>query len=280
MLPDTLVVNSLKGHPVLSTCYGLLSFLVLAAAVVLSISDLTQLSFSLLAFSLLTVLCYIVQLFSKKLARDTSFLFVLSMFSVLTTLRLATYFAITQLIVLVVLTLVAKLVMLFDIACADIREYTSAAQRYIKCLEWHVLWVRMCVAFVFIPHFCEKLFAGAAVRQLDVDAFAQLGLPYPLVFVLVAGLCEFSAALALGVGFLTRLTAVCTVLYLLVSTYLGGHFSSGFIWVSAGGGWEYPVLWVLIVSAFAIFGPGYFSVDQLLSLRVSLPKWVRWFMGV
>ncbi len=59
---------------------------------------------------------------------------------------------------------------------------------------------------------------------------------------LIAGIVEFAGALSIWCGILTRLGAICLAIYLMVATYLGHHFTNGFIWASPGGGWEYPVL--------------------------------------
>ena len=145
--------------------------------------------------------------------------------------------------------------------------------------QWQLFFVRFFIGFDMIPHFCEKLFAGSAIRAEDVHAFTVLGVPHPLTFVILAGLIEFLAALAISSGFLTRLASVCFVIYLFVATYLGHHFANGFIWAAPGGGWEYPVLLMGLFAVFATLGAGEFSVDGFLTDRFTLPSWVRYLMG-
>ena len=136
------------------------------------------------------------------------------------------------------------------------------------------------VGCVFIPHFCEKLFTGETFRQADVSAFTDLSVPMPYLMVIIAGLCEFFGSIAITCGFLTRLSAICTTLYLIFATYLGGHFSAGYIWVMEGGGWEYPVLWIALILYFSVFGPGYFSIDQHMIKAYKPPKFIKWLTGI
>ena len=96
---------------------------------------------------------------------------------------------------------------------------------------------------------------------------------------LLRGLIEFFAALAISSGFLTRLASISFVVYLFVATYLGHHFGNGFIWASPGGGWEYPVLLMGLFAVFATLGAGEFSLDGFLSDHFNLPTWIRYLMG-
>jgi putative oxidoreductase len=99
------------------------------------------------------------------------------------------------------------------------------------------------------------------------------------MFVILAGLIEFSASMALCLGFLNRLTCLATCLYFLVAGTLGKHFSHGFIWASPGGGWEFVVLWsfiILVCSFNRSFG---LSVDYWLQSRFKVPGWLSVFMA-
>lgn len=144
--------------------------------------------------------------------------------------------------------------------------------------EWQLIFIRLYIGFDFIPHFTEKLFAGYATRLADINAFTQLQVPHPDFFVWLAGLCEFGAAIALGLGFMMRLGAAGAFVYLLIATYLGHHFSLGFIWASAGGGWEFAVMWMMLILTFAITGVNTFSIDQELQKQFNIPKWIKKLM--
>lgn len=146
--------------------------------------------------------------------------------------------------------------------------------------EWQLFFIRLFIGFDLVPHFTEKLFAGSVIQHSDVAAFAQLHIPNPTLFVLIAGFIEFFGCFSLGCGFLTRLGSIALAIYLLVAAYLGNHFSLGFIWASPGGGWEYPVLWATLILSFSFFGGSGFSIDHVLYDRFRLPGWIMALMGI
>lgn len=127
--------------------------------------------------------------------------------------------------------------------------------------EWQLVFVRLYLGYDLVLHFTEKLFAGTSVRADDITYFSGIGLHDPLFFVLLAGLIELAGSFSLACGFLTRLGSVCLFIYLMVATVLGGHFHNGFIWANTGGGWEYPVLWAVLILSFAWNGANTFSLD-------------------
>lgn len=164
----------------------------------------------------------------------------------------------------------------------DLREQKNSAvdvSIHNTRFEWQLFFLRMLVGFIFVPHFTQKLFAGPALRMELLASFKHLGLSHPLVYVYLAGMMEFAGCLAMGCGFLTRLGAICSTVYLITATYLGNHFSAGFIWVSDGGGWEYPMLWSILVLSFACFGSDSFSLDRVIKETCKVPKWIKCLMG-
>lgn len=135
----------------------------------------------------------------------------------------------------------------------------------------HLTCFRLYLGLDLVPHFTEKLFAGPAARGDDVEAFTQLGVPDPLGFVILAGIVELAGSLGVGLGIFTRLAAVCLAAYLMIATVMGDHFSLGFIWASPGGGWEYPVLWTVLVLTFAIGGGHWLSLDEVIRRNIKVP---------
>lgn len=158
------------------------------------------------------------------------------------------------------------LLLLFITFIVDVRD---------KLTIWEssMTFIRMYLGFNIMAHAAEKLFAGPMPYLGDVQAFVNLHTVSPDALVILAGLCEFGAAIALGLGFLTRLGAICTGLYLFIATASGHHFSMGFIWANQGGGWEYPIMWTVFVLVFAVTGAGQFSLDALIKKRLQ----AKWF---
>ncbi|MFT3741153.1 MAG: DoxX family protein [Gammaproteobacteria bacterium] len=130
--------------------------------------------------------------------------------------------------------------------------------------------IRVYLGLDIIPHFTEKLFQGPEHRAEVVKAFVSLGLSYPTFMVILAGLIELSIAIGFTFGFMTRIAAVGAALYLVISSFLGGHFVNGFMWVKPGGGWEFPVLWAFLCLTFILTGGGPWSLDALLRQRSKL----------
>ena len=135
------------------------------------------------------------------------------------------------------------------------------------------------IGFDLVPHFCEKLFAGESFRFSLVQNFQSLGLGHnSLMIVILAGFIEFFGAFSISCGFLTRLGSICLSIYIVVAAFLGHHFSLGFMWVNRGGGWEFPVLWSILILSFSLFGSFGFSLDFILEKHLKLPSWVRWLL--
>lgn len=212
-----------------------------------------------------------------------SVMFLLSTFSLITAWRLSALAGYTAVTWLFTAAMLLKLVSYCVFAYQAIKTTRSSPSHQhhhqSTVFEWQLLLIRLFIGFDLIPHFCEKLFAGSSIRLDDVHAFAQMGVPHPLMMVLIAGLMEFAGALAISCGLLTRLGSLCLVTYLLVATYLGHHFSHGFIWASPGGGWEFPMLWSALILSFVFFGAGDFSLDRALKNTYKIPTWLKHLMG-
>ncbi len=129
--------------------------------------------------------------------------------------------------------------------------------------------LRVYVGLDFIHHFAEKfgLLGPLAYRRV-LDYFSTVG-PHPTLMVALAGLCEFGAFVGFTFGLLTRVAAVGTFLYLVITMVVGHHVSFGFTWNNPGGGWEYPAFWAAVCLSFVLTGGGRWSLDHVLMPRVS-----------
>lgn len=211
--------------------------------------------------------------------------FLLATFCILTVIRIS---GINDLLLVLIPSIIAFIfmsILFFYIAYQNTCRRDSILNKPIyigqdiSSYEWHLTFVRLYIGFDLIAHTSEKLFAGITPFLGDVHAFTSLGVPYPEFYVALAGLCEFGGAVAIGLGFLTRFGAIATFLYILIATILGHHFSIGYIWATPGGGWEFPVLWMILTLSFAVLGAGKFSVDASLKARYRLPRWLLRLMG-
>ncbi|MEB2416682.1 DoxX family protein [Citrobacter sp. R-1.5.2] len=151
---------------------------------------------------------------------------------------------------------------------------TASDSSAISAIEWQLIFLRMYVGFDLVPHFTEKLFAGSVPYLADVNAFADLWhVPMAWLVVIIAGCCELATCIGIGMGLCTRLAAIGGALYYFFATLIGGHFSTGFIWL--GGGWEYTGIMMACIGSFAFVGAGRFSLDSLLINSGRFPKSLR-----
>ena len=206
--------------------------------------------------------------------------FLLGLFALLVGWRIAGLYQATVIAYVLLLAFIVYVVEFFGTARQALAgdKRAPAGLENMTLSDWHLTFVRLYVGLDFVPHFTEKLFAGAGPHIDDVKAFEQLGTPAPEVFVWLAGFCELGAAIGVGLGLFTRLAAVCAALYVFIATVMGAHFSLGFIWASPGGGWEYPLFWTVLVLSFCYAGAGAFSIDAVLRRHVQLPGWAEALM--
>ncbi|MGV2288658.1 DoxX family protein [Trinickia sp. YCB016] len=131
----------------------------------------------------------------------------------------------------------------------------------------HLFLIRIYIGIDFSHHFAEKFgLLGPQAFDNVVAYFHSVG--FSTVFVIVAGLCEFAAFVGFTFGVFTRVAAVGTALYLLISMFAGHHDHFGFTWANPGGGWEYPALWAFVCLSYVLTGGGQLSVDAWLRKRL------------
>ena len=122
--------------------------------------------------------------------------------------------------------------------------------------------LRLGVGVILAVHGWAKLSDIPGTAQ----SFAHLGLPAPglLVYLAIAG--ELLGGLGLAIGLLARVAAlgpVCTMLVAILTV----HLSHGLL--AKSGGFEYPLVLLLVSGFFAFNGPGRLSLDALLAKRAA-----------
>ncbi len=130
------------------------------------------------------------------------------------------------------------------------RKRDSGAQLALAAL-------RVTVGAILVAHGWAKLTNLAGTAQ----SFDQLGMPAPqtLVYLAVAG--ELFGGLGLAAGLLTRIAALGPLCTMMVAI-LAVHASNGLF--AKDGGFEYPLVLLLVSGFFAINGGGRFSLDGAL----------------
>jgi putative oxidoreductase len=143
-----------------------------------------------------------------------------------------------------------------DAASADSRDVSLHASA--------LLFIRVYVGLMFVPHFGSHILGGPFQFNIYSLYFASLGMPLPAMQVALAGSIEVIAAVGLTLGLFTRPIALLGSVYLLMSMYLGGHFQIGYVWALPEGGYEFGVFWAAMIAVFAVLGGGRNSVDNEL----------------
>lgn len=123
--------------------------------------------------------------------------------------------------------------------------------------------VRIVAGLFLMPHGAQKLFGlfgGYGLEATGQFFETQLGFSDGYMAALAAGSVEFFAGLALALGLFTRFAA--SAIFVMLAVAVSIHLGAGFFW--SEGGWEYPVLWVIVAGSYAIRGGGRYSLDRLI----------------
>lgn len=149
----------------------------------------------------------------------------------------------------------------------EARPYIPALARLYRPLEplaW--LLVRVATGAMLIPHGTQKLFGlwGGDIAK-TMAGFAQLGLEPASFFAWYIGCLEFFGGILLVLGLLTRPVAVLVAGFMAVAV-IHVHWPNGFFWTK--GGFEYPLMWMLLALALVIRGAGPLSLDARIGREV------------
>jgi putative oxidoreductase len=133
----------------------------------------------------------------------------------------------------------------------------------VRDLSWLV--IRLTVGGVLLVHGIVK------VTGPGIDGFAaglaKRGLEPALPFAYVIFFNETIGAVCLMLGLLTRIVGAMIAIEFLVITFVA-HFHNGFGFTNPGGGWEYPLLWGLVIFAISLRGGGPYSLDRVIGREI------------
>lgn len=82
--------------------------------------------------------------------------------------------------------------------------------------------------------------------------FASIGYPAAFAYAVIFG--EIAGGLALVTGVYARTAAVLMIPILLGAALQ--HSGNGWVFSNTGGGWEFPVFWMIALVSSALIGPG------------------------
>lgn len=123
--------------------------------------------------------------------------------------------------------------------------------------------IRFFAGVMLMPHGAQKLFAafGGGGLSGTTASFQKMGLEPALPLALLAGSAEFFGGLLIAVGFLTRPAAFAGFVVMMVAVF-HVHLSRGFFLSS--GGYEFALLWGMVLLGIILHGGGRLSVDRAI----------------
>lgn len=126
--------------------------------------------------------------------------------------------------------------------------------------------IRIATGLIFVPHGAQKLFGlwGGSIAG-TAAVFSKLGIEPAVPLTWYIALLEFFGGLALALGLFTRPLAMLFAGFMAVAVF-HVHMSNGFFWTK--GGFEYPLLLLVLSIAIAIRGGGKFSLDRRIGTEI------------
>jgi putative oxidoreductase len=119
--------------------------------------------------------------------------------------------------------------------------------------------IRFAAGTVFMYHGYAKLFKGfGAVVAKNI--LTPMGFPIPDILVSGLGILELFGGAALALGLLTRPIALLFAIEMIF--VVKWHFPNGYFFTSPRGGYEFPLLMLLIYIAIVFRGAGRCSIDR------------------
>ena len=126
----------------------------------------------------------------------------------------------------------------------------------LKTAPYAALALRVTTGALFLFHGLVKLFVFTPAGTAGY--FESIGLPGALGYLTM--LVEIAGGIALILGVKARIVSLALVPVLLGAAWFG-HGGSGFNWSNPNGGWEYPVMWAVVMAALAALGDSPYALS-------------------
>jgi putative oxidoreductase len=125
--------------------------------------------------------------------------------------------------------------------------------------------IRFAAGVVFMYHGYAKLFLGFGA-YVAKNILTPMGFPIPHVLVYFLGILELFGGAALALGFLTRPIALLFAIEMFF--VVKWHFHNGYLFTNANGGYEFPLLMLLVYIGILFTGSGRCSIDRSIGKQV------------
>ncbi|MFT6100043.1 MAG: putative oxidoreductase [Arenicella sp.] len=124
---------------------------------------------------------------------------------------------------------------------------------------------RIALGSILLAHGALKIFVFTIPGT--VGFFESLGLPAMMAYLTIFG--EVAGGTALILGVYPRLVALLSLPILAGAAWT--HLGNGWLFSNQGGGWEFPVLLVLLALVVAMQGAGSFAIKRLPIIDKLIP---------
>lgn len=124
---------------------------------------------------------------------------------------------------------------------------------------------RIALGSILLAHGALKIFVFTIPGI--VGFFESLGLPAMMAYLTIFG--EVAGGTALILGVYPRLVALLSLPILAGAAWT--HLGNGWLFSNQGGGWEFPVLLVLLALVVAMQGAGSFAIKRLPIIDKLIP---------
>jgi len=123
-------------------------------------------------------------------------------------------------------------------------------------LSWPI--IRYAAGLILAWHGWLKVSRGV---EAYAPTFAKMGYEPAVPIVILLAFVEFAGGLGVAIGLFTRFFAAAAALEM-AEIVFDVYWSNGYSWLKQG--YEYPLLWGLVLFAIALRGGGPWSVDKLI----------------
>jgi len=136
--------------------------------------------------------------------------------------------------------------------------WPELARLYESIAPYSYALIRFGAAAIIFYHGFAKLFRGLA--PVAANGFASMGLPIPEVLAYGFGVLQLLGGAALAVGLLTRPFALLFAIEMIFSVIF--HYRNGYTFAAPGGGYEFPLVMLVLYVAIFFRGAGRCSLDK------------------
>jgi putative oxidoreductase len=136
--------------------------------------------------------------------------------------------------------------------------WPELARFYESIAPYSYALIRFGAGAVIFYHGFAKLFRGLAPAV--ANGFASMGLPIPEALAYGFGVLQLVGGAALALGLLTRPIALLFAVEMIFSVLF--HYRNGYTFAAPGGGFEFPLVMLVLYVAIFFRGAGRCSLDK------------------